>query len=125
MNGGVDRHDPAEPLDVDAVRRVHHNLADVGVAEQRLEWAVAQDLVTDLGRDPVAVDRAELRLVLVEDVLQGVPDALLQHVHRALVVQLGAEDVLQLPVDPAADVGQWARRCGQRWWSWRGCARWA
>ena len=50
--GRVDRHDPAEPLDVDPVRAVDHDLADVRVAQQRLERPVAEDLVADLGRDP-------------------------------------------------------------------------
>src|SRR5262249_47849851 len=45
---GVDRVDLPEPLDVYPVPRVDHDLGDVGVAQQRFDRAVAQDLVDDL-----------------------------------------------------------------------------
>jgi hypothetical protein len=70
---------------------------------------VPEDLVTDLGSDPIAIGWAEVGLVPIEYVLQRVPDALLEDLHRSLVVQLRAKDLLKLTVHPAADVGQWSR----------------
>ncbi len=99
---GVDGEDPAGALDVDLVRAVDHDLGDVGVAQERLERAVAEDLVGDLLGDPGAVRGAERRLLQLEHLLQGLPHPLLElGLLQPGVVQLRAEVVDQRLVHAA------------------------
>ena len=55
--------DLARTLDVDPVGPVDHDLADVVLPEQRLEWPVAQDVVGDLADDLPALVPGQRGLV--------------------------------------------------------------
>ena len=70
--------EPPAALDEDRVRAVHHDLRDLRVAQERLEGAVAQDVVDDLLADAGAVAGGERLLRLREHRLDGVEDALLE-----------------------------------------------
>ena len=67
---GVDRVELAGALDEDVVGAVDHDLGDLRVAQQRLERAVAEDLVGDLLGDAGAVGVRERRLLGVDGLLQ-------------------------------------------------------
>ena len=62
-NVGVRALELAVALDVDPVERVDHDLGDGVVAEQRLERAVAEDVVGDLADDLAALLAGQRRPV--------------------------------------------------------------
>ncbi len=70
--------EPAATLDEDRVGAVDHDLGDLRVAQERLERAVAQDVVDDLLADARAVARGQRPLRLREHRLDGVEDVLLE-----------------------------------------------
>ena len=87
-----DRVQPAATLDVELVGAVDHDLGDVGVAQERLERSVAEDVVGDLLRDAGAVGDRQRCLFLGEHALQGVPHLLLEvGLGELRVVELRAE----------------------------------
>ena len=79
----------------------------VGVAQERLERAVAEDLVGDLVGDPHALGGADQGLLGLHDLLQRLPHS---HGELALVelgvVQRGAERLEQRLVHLALDAGE-------------------
>ena len=95
----VDLDQPAAALQEDAVGTVDHDLGDVGVAQEDVDRAVAQDVVADVLDDLGPVDRAQRSLGAGEHVLEGRAhprlEVLLLHVG---VVELRAELVEQLGV---------------------------
>ena len=56
----------AAALDPDVVRAVAHHLGDRVVGEQALERPVAEDVVEDLGREPLAILAGDAGLVVQE-----------------------------------------------------------
>ena len=89
---------PSAPLHEDLVRAVDHDLADVRVAEERLDGAVAQDVVGDLLGDAGAVGDRERGVLGRQDVLQRQADPLLELGLGELgVVELRA-DALEQPL---------------------------
>src|SRR5439155_24709840 len=89
-----------EALHVDPVPRVHHDLGDVRVAQQRLDRAVAEDLVDDLlvRLDPVGGGE---RLLLGQYLRQRFEDRADQVVVvTGQLVQLRAEQLQQRLVGP-------------------------
>ena len=115
----VDRVELAVALDVDRVGAVDHDLGDLAVAQQRLQRAVAEDLVGDLLGDPRPVGERQRRFLGVDHVLEGLTD-------------LGLELVLvQVRVVAAGDPGSraapggrspspWQRGPGREPWRWAG-----
>ncbi len=111
----VDDVDAAEPLHEDLVRTVDHDLGDVGVAQQRLDRAVAEDLVEQFGGDPRRIGDRERRLVARQYLVDRVADLLFEdRVPGAVVVQLRSEDVEQLAVYPQAQRGDRAAAGARR-----------
>src|SRR5207248_2559368 len=102
----VDGVDLPEALDVDPVPRVHHDLGDVRVAQQRLDRAVAEDLVDDLlvRLGPVGGGERLLLGQYLGQRLQDRPDQIL--VVAGQLVQLRAEQLQQRVVGALAHVGQ-------------------
>ena len=87
--------DLAAALDVDVVRAVDHDLGDGVVAQERLERAVAEDVVGDLARDLGALLAGQRRLVEREGLRHRLADAL----GELAVVGLGARE------QPRAEAG--------------------
>ena len=104
---GLDPEQLAEPLDEDLVVAVDHDLGDLRVAEERLQGAVAQDLVSDLLRHPGAVGGRERGLLQLENGLQGLPDPLFElGLLHPRVVQLRAKRLQQRLVHAVLDLGE-------------------
>ena len=70
----LDPLQPAAALDPDVVVTVDHDLGEVGVAQERLDRAVAEDVVGDLLGDPGAVRRGEDDVLVLHGVLEGAAD---------------------------------------------------
>ena len=88
-------------LDPDVVRAVDHDLGHGLVGEEPLEWAVAEDVVGDLERDPLPVVARDARLLgeLVADVREhSLAKPLGVHVD---VVELRSQVADDREVDPA------------------------
>ncbi len=83
MNAASTGVDPAEPLDVDPVRAVDHDLGDVRVAQQRLERAVAEDLVAAAPRRSGPVGDGQRGVVAGQHVAEGLPHPLFEHARRS------------------------------------------
>ncbi len=93
-------------LDPDVVRAVDHDLGHALVGEEPLERAVAEDVVGDLERDPLAVVARDARLLgeLVADVREHpLTEVLRVHVD---VVELRPEVADDGEVDAALDLGE-------------------
>ena len=91
-------------LDPDVVRAVDHDLGHGLVGEKPLERAVAEDVVGDLERDPLAVVARDSRLLceLVADVCEHtLTERVRIHVD---VVELRPEVADDREVDPALDL---------------------
>ncbi len=73
--GGVGLLDPAGALDVELVRPVHHHLGDGRILEERLEWAVPEDVVGNLPLELGALAWAERGFLRVELLGDDLPDA--------------------------------------------------
>ena len=102
-----DLEEPPAPLDVDRVGTVDHHLGDVRVAQERLERAIAEDVVGDLLGDARPVGHREGRVVLSQHFLQGGADLLLEiGLGQSRVVELGTEVVQQRLVDSTLEVGE-------------------
>src|SRR5947209_2523414 len=81
----------AVPLHVDPVEVVDHDLRDRVVAEERVERAVAEDVVGDVARDPPALVASQRRAVQRELLGHGTEDLLVQVVRLLPLEQLRAE----------------------------------
>jgi hypothetical protein len=107
---GVDRVDLARPLDPHRVVPVDHHLGDVRVPEERLDRAVAQDVVGDLLRDARPVGHRQRGLLAGEHLLQRDAHLLLElGLGEPGVVELRTEGLQQLLVDLALEIGEWVR----------------
>ena len=88
----VDLDQPAAALDVDAVRAVDHDLGEVRVAQERLDRAVAEDVVGDLLGDPGPLGGGEQDVLGLHGLLQRALDHVLElGLGQLGVVQLRAE----------------------------------
>ena len=85
------RRELAAALDVDRVRAVDHDLGDGVVAQERLERAVAEDVVRDLAGDLRALLARQRRLVERDRLFDGLAHALGSSSRRRLVVAGGEE----------------------------------
>ena len=96
---GVGLDQLAAALDVDAVEGVDHDFGQVGVAQQRLERAVAEDVVRDLLGDAGPVDRGHRLVGVGQRGLQRDVHLLLELGLRHVgVVELGAQRLDELGV---------------------------
>ena len=79
---------PARSIQM-SVGAVDHDLGEVRVAQERLDRAVAEDVVGDLLGDPGAVRRGEQDVLVLHGLLEGAA-------HHALELGLGQVGVVQL-----------------------------
>ena len=101
----LDLDQPAAALDVDAVRAVDHDLGEVGVAQERLDRAVAEDVVGDLLGDPGPLGGGQQDVLGLHGLLQGALDHVLElGLGQLGVVQLGPELLEQGVVDLGLEV---------------------
>ena len=101
-------HQLAVALDVDGVVCVDHDFGQVTIAQERLERAIAEDVVGDLLGDPRAIGAAHHDVARSNRRLKREPDVALQLALRHVdVVQLRAEGGDQLGVDDFLDVLEW------------------
>src|SRR5580765_2300386 len=84
---GVGFLDAAGTLDVELFRPGHHHLGDGRILEERLEWAVSEDVVRNLPLEFGALARAERGFLRVE-----LLDHDLTHSPRELVAALQVEE---------------------------------
>ena len=96
----LDLDEPAAALDVDAVGPVDHDLGEVRVAQERLDRAVAQDVVGDLLGDAGPLGGREQDVLGLHRLLQCALDHVLElGLGQLGVVQLGTELLEQGVVD--------------------------
>ena len=118
MNAASTGSQPPVAFDVDLVVTVDHDLGDAGIAQIRLERAVAEDLVGDLLRDARTVGRGHRGVVALQYCLQGLRDLLFEFVLvEVSVVQLGTKALQQTLVHAALHAGERVRvpRCPARY----------
>ena len=103
----VGREDVPLPLDVDDVGRVHHDLGDAAVAQERLDRAEAEHVVGDLGDQPLALVTGQRRLLVLQGPLQQLAHLGVELLRRELrVVQLRPDGLDQRPMHLLAQLGQ-------------------
>ncbi len=107
--------DLALPLDIDLVGGVDHHLGDGVVAEQRLERAVAEDVVADVADELAPFFPRQRRPVERELLGDRAEHAVRQILGGLALEQLRAETRDALVVDPRLQLGirvAALRRCG-------------
>ena len=111
----------AEPLDVDGVEAVDHDVGDGGVGQQRLERPEAGHLVEQLLHHLLALDAVERQVAggeqLVQDRAQLVAQLVARQPLDRLQIQLLDQLLVQLVFELVVSVGSGersaARRCGR------------
>ena len=94
----------AGALDVDVVEAVHHDVADGGVFEQRLQRAQAEDFVEHFFDEALALGDGHRDLVFVDQPLHHVADLVAHAFFAERFELLRRERVDQLRVDPGFDL---------------------
>ena len=104
LEADVGLHQPPGALDVDVVEAVHHDVADGGILEQRLQRAQAEDLVQDLLDQPLALGQRHRERLVEDQPLHHVADLPAHAVLVQVLELLRRERVQQLLVDLALDL---------------------